>query len=214
LSDAPSYVVTCNRCQKSFDGLLADWCDCIASERTVACPSCGSCFCKVPAYKQKFWAGAPQQMRERRQNESRAPADERQNPARGDLTRPLVLLVDDETIIQRVATRVIEGLGYGVLVAKNGEEGLELARVYKPDLVLTDALMPKLDGREMGRQIKEDPETADVKVVLMTALYTNVKYEHEAYKSFKVDDYVTKPLDVERLRAVLQKHLGVASPTS
>lgn len=72
--------------------------------------------------------------------------------------------------------------------------------------------MPKLDGREMGRRIKENPETAHVKVVLMTALYTTVKYEHEAYKAFKVDDYVTRPLDVERLRTVLQKPLGAASP--
>jgi CheY-like chemotaxis protein len=206
--DATTYVVTCHKCQKSFDALVAEWCDCIASERTVACPSCASCFCKVAANKAKFWSGAPQEMRERRQKESRQPAGERPNPPRAELTRPLVLLVDDEAIIQRVATRVLEGLGYGVLVAKNGEEGLELVQAYKPDLVLTDALMPKLDGREMARRIKENPETAHVKVVLMTALYTSAKHQHEAYKAFKVDDSVTKPLDVERLRAVLQKHLG------
>ncbi len=45
----------------------------------------------------------------------------------------------------------------------------------------------------------------------MTALYTSVKHEHEAYKAYKVDDYVTKPLEVERLRSVLRKHLGAAS---
>jgi CheY-like chemotaxis protein len=77
--------------------------------------------------------------------------------------------------------------------------------------VLTDALMPKLDGREMARQLKQDPETAKIKVVLMTALYKGIKYEHEARKAYRVDDYVTKPLDVEQLRAVLQKHLGAPS---
>lgn len=207
-----SYVVTCHKCQAAFDALQAAWCHCLVTERSVACPSCGSCFCKAPAgYMQRFWSGAPQQMRDRKQKEKTEPFSVPNLPLPGELKRPLVLLVDDETIIQRVATRAIEALGYGVLVARDGEEGLSLARHYKPDLVLTDALMPKLDGREMGRRIKENPETAHVKVVLMTALYTNVKYEHEAYKAFKVDDYVTKPLDVERLRAVLQKHLGAAS---
>jgi CheY-like chemotaxis protein len=215
VSDAASYDVTCHKCQASFDALLADWCHCLATERSVACPSCGSCFCKAPAgYVQKFWSGAPQEMRERKQKEKTQPFSVPNLPLPDELKRPLVLLVDDETIIQRVATRAIEALGYGVLVAKNGEEGLALARAYKPDLVLTDALMPRLDGREMARQIKEDAETAHVKVVLMTALYTSVKHEHEAYKAFKVDDYVTKPLDLERLRAVLQKHLGVATQAS
>jgi CheY-like chemotaxis protein len=212
MSEAVRYVVNCNKCQSPFDALAAEWCGCLATERSLACPSCGACFCKVPAYKAKFWAAAPKEMRERRQQESREPAvGPGTPPPPVAMARPLVLLVDDETIIQRLATRVIEGLGYGVLVAKNGEEGLELARLHKPDLVLTDALMPKLDGREMGRQIKESPETAHIKVVLMTALYTSTKHEHEAYKAYKVDDYVTKPLDVGRLRAVLQKHLGAAS---
>jgi CheY-like chemotaxis protein len=212
VTEVVRYIVNCTKCQSPFDALTAEWCSCVASEQSVACPSCGSCFCKAPGgYMQKFWTAAPREMRDRKQREKTKPFSVPSLPLADELKRPLVLLVDDEMVIQRVATRLIEGLGYGVLVAKDGEEGLTLARHYKPDLVLTDALMPKLDGREMGRQIKENPETAHVKVVLMTALYTSAKYEHEAYKAFKVDDYVTKPLDVERLRAVLQKHLGATS---
>jgi DNA-binding response OmpR family regulator len=60
----------------------------------------------------------------------------------------------------------------------------------------------------MARQIKEDPATAGAKVVIMTALYTSVKYRTEAFKSFKVDDYLAKPLDFNTLRSLLQKHLG------
>lgn len=87
-------------------------------------------------------------------------------------------------------------------------DALELARRYRPQLVFTDALMPRLDGREMARRIKEDPDTAAAKVVVMTALYTNVKYRSEGFKVYKVDDYLAKPLGFEQLRAVLQKHLG------
>ena len=205
-----SYVVICHKCQARFDALVALWCHCLASERSVLCPSCGSCFCKVPAVQQAFWKGAPQEMRDRRTQETREAFSAPAMPTE-TLKRPLVLVVDDETIIQKVATRAIEALGYGVLVATNGEQGLELARQHKPDLVLSDALMPKLDGREMGRRIKEDPETRHVKVVLMTALYKGIKYEQEAKRAYRADDYLTKPLDVEQLRAVLQKHLGAAS---
>ena len=204
-----TYAVNCHKCQAPFDALQASWCACVVTEPSLACPSCGSCFCKAAAaYKQKFWAGAPKQMWARKLEERNEAFSAPSNPAPYAATRPLVLLVDDERIIQRVAMRVIEGLGYGVLVASNGEEGLELARAYKPDLVLTDVLMPKLDGREMGRRIKENPETAHIKVVLMTGLYTSARYQQEAYRAFRVDDYLTKPLDVERLRSVLQKHLG------
>ena len=86
------------------------------------------------------------------------------------MKRPLILVVDDEKDIQRVAVRVLESLGYGLVLAPNGEAGLEIARRYKPDLVLSDALMPKLDGREMCLRLKNDPETAGIKVVGKHAL--------------------------------------------
>ncbi len=208
----PGYVVACHKCQVPFDALQASWCSCLVSERTFACASCGSCFCKAPAaYKKKFWSAAPKAMWDRKLRERNQEFEPAPNPAPSDAPRPLVLLVDDEKDIQRVAIRIIEGLGYGVVLARDGAEGLELARLYQPDLVLSDALMPKLDGREMCRQIKENPETAQIKVVVMTALYTSVKYQQEAYRAYKVDDYLSKPLDAELLRSVLDKHLGVGA---
>jgi len=179
------------------------------SERTLVCPHCLKCFCTAPAaYKSRFWSSAPRALwdvkfKEHHEDSARAP-----NPEPDQVTRPLVLVVDDEKDILRVATRVVESLGYGLILAGHGEEGLELARRYRPDLVLTDALMPRLDGREMGRRIKEDPAGASTKVVVMTALYTNMKYRTEGFKSYKVDDYLPKPLSFDDLRAVLQKHLG------
>ena len=209
MSDTAGYVVQCHKCRLPFDALQASFCSCLTGERSLACPSCGSCFCKAPlAYKSKFWSAAPKQVWDRKLEERREEFVPPPNPPPAEARRPLVLVVDDEKDIQRVAIRVIEGLGYGVLLAPNGLEGLELVKRYKPELVLTDALMPKLDGREMGRQIKDDPETAQVKVVVMTALYTQVKYQTEAFKTYKVDDYLTKPLDAEQLRAVLAKHIG------
>jgi CheY-like chemotaxis protein len=69
--------------------------------------------------------------------------------------------------------------------------------------------MPRMDGREMARRIKEEGAGAGApKVVVMTALYTNVKYRTEGFRVYKVDDDVAKPLTFEDLRAILQKHLG------
>jgi CheY-like chemotaxis protein len=119
----------------------------------------------------------------------------------------LVLLVDDEADIRRLTGLEVQALGYGLVVARNGQEGLELARRYRPDLVLSDALMPKLDGRDMCKQIKDDPELARTRVVVMTSLYTGVKYETRAHRNYGMDDYLVKPIQFKRLREVLEKHL-------
>jgi CheY-like chemotaxis protein len=203
------YPVSCFHCQATFDAIQSTWCSCLVTERTMVCPVCFECFCKAPpSYKQKFWSGAPRELWERKFKEHHEPFEAPENPPPSEVGRPLVLLVDDEKDIQRVASKVIASLGYSMVLAKNGEDGLRMAKQYQPDLVLSDALMPKMDGREMCRRIKADPETEQIKVVVMTALYTNVKYKTEAYRNFRVDDYLAKPLDFTTLREVLQKHLG------
>jgi CheY-like chemotaxis protein len=122
--------------------------------------------------------------------------------------RPLVLIVDDEIDIRKVAFAAISELGYQAIVAASGEEGIEVARTYKPDLILTDAFMPKMDGREMCRRIKANPDTARARVVVMTSLYTASRYKYEAFKEFQADDYLPKPLEFQALRELLEKHLG------
>ncbi len=209
MTEAAAYNVTCSNCQGAFDALESSFCSCLVTERSVVCPLCLQCFCKAPpAYKQKFWREAPTLLWDRKFAEHKAEYTPPPNPVPGEAQRPLVLVVDDEKDILRVAARVIESLGYGLVLAPNGEIGLELARAHRPDLVLTDALMPKLDGREMGLRLKSDPATASIKVVVMTSLYTNVKYQNEGFRRFKVDDYLAKPIDVAKLQTVLQKHLA------
>lgn len=203
------YEVTCNNCKMKFDAADAGWCSCLTKERSFTCPHCLNCFCKAPhRYKQDFWANAPQPLWDRKIEEHKRGRDVPANRPPEELTRPLVLIVDDEQDIQRVAVRVIEGLGYGWLLARDGEEGLSLARRYKPDLVLTDAMMPKLDGRELSKKIKEDPKLSATKVVVMTSLYTSAQHKYEALKQFAVDDYLAKPLDLNTVRATLDRLLG------
>ncbi|HSP05915.1 MAG TPA: response regulator, partial [Acidobacteriota bacterium] len=130
------------------------------------------------------------------------------NPLASLAKRPLVLVLDDERPILAMAAQLIERLGYGVVTGANGEEGLALARSHKPDLVLSDALMPRMDGREMCRKIKTDPQLSKTKVIIMTSLSTRPRDRSTAFKEFRMDEYLQKPLAFKDLRKVLEKLLS------
>ena len=142
------------------------------------------------------------ELRDAHHPETKPPADA------DELARPLILVVEDDSRVRRATAEAITELGYGYLGASDGLEGLELARRYSPDVILTDALMPRLDGREMCRALKEDSATAHIKCVVVTGLYTRMRYKTEAISSFHADDYVHKPIDFNQLRKLLQKHAG------
>ena len=209
ISANDDYEVICFSCRADFNAVDADWCSCLAKERTLVCTNCLACFCKAPpSYKEKFWVEAPPKLFERKSSDARRqqstlPA----NPPKEQVTRPLVLTVEDDEEIQAIVQRVCSNLGYGFIWATNGQDGLDLAREYKPNMILSDAFMPKLDGREMCRMLKEEPEFADIRMVVMTGLYTDTKYRSEAVKRFHVDDYVAKPVAITDLINLLQKHL-------
>jgi CheY-like chemotaxis protein len=114
--------------------------------------------------------------------------------------------VDDEPAILRLAIRAVRGQGCGVLWADNGADAFELARTHHPDLVLTDALMPRLDGRELCRTLKSDPDLRGIKVVVMTGVYTTTMDAHQGRLEYGVDDYLAKPIDFVELGLLLKKH--------
>jgi CheY-like chemotaxis protein len=203
------YEITCLSCRASFDAVEAPWCGCLSKERTVVCPQCGACFCKAPrSHREKFWAAAPEALWDRKFAAHLHDFKPRENPPPESVKRPLVLIVDDEPEVLQAAIHAVEALGYATVVARNGVEGIELARSYKPDLVLSDAFMPRMDGREMCRKLKEDAATARIPIVVMTSLYTSSAHKYEAKGAFRVDEFLTKPLDVASLASALKRLLG------
>jgi CheY-like chemotaxis protein len=202
------YTINCPNCNARYDAITASWCNCIGKDLTLLCTSCGQCFCRASqSFRSTFWNEAPKEMRDRRRREVQEPA-QFANPPEDQIIRPMVLMVEDDRVVQAIAGRVISGMGYGVAVASDGEEGLRLARQYHPEVVLTDAMMPKLDGREMGRIIKQDPTMENTKVVVITSLYTGSRYRAEALDTYKADAFLTKPLHADQLRQLLQTYLG------
>ncbi len=204
-----SYDIVCDNCHVVFDATEADWCSCLTRERTVVCTNCLTCFCKAPpAYKEVFWLGAPQRLLENKGAEQRRKSLVlTANVPPGEIKRPLVMFVEDDEDIQAVMQRVSANLGYGSVSAINGREGMDVARAYRPNLILSDAFLPQLDGREMCRLLKQDPAFASTKMVVMTGLYADIQYKSEAIKRFRLDDCLAKPVSITDLINLLQRNL-------
>jgi diguanylate cyclase (GGDEF)-like protein len=209
LPDAKNYLVTCYNCRNRYDAIETTWCSCLTSERTLVCPSCLKCFCgSALEYKIDFWAEAPRTMWDRRVKEEARFAEILPNPEPDKVKRPLILVVDDEIPILSMAASALQGLGFGVVTAVNGEEGLHAARLYNPNVVLSDALMPKMDGREMCKQLKVDPKFPNLKVIIMSSLSYSGRQRSGAFREFRIDEYLQKPVDFYLLRSILEKFLA------
>ena len=106
------------------------------------------------------------------------------------MAKKKILIADDEEIIRLMVTRMLEK-DYIILKASNGEEAVAIAKEQKPDLILMDIMMPKMDGYTACYKIKADPETKIILVVMLTAV------GHELNKKFATemgaDKYITKP---------------------
>jgi two-component system cell cycle response regulator len=81
-----------------------------------------------------------------------------------------VLIIEDDTNIRKMTSLRLAREGYRVLTAPAGEEGLEVARRERPHVILLDVLMPEMDGREVLRRLKADPDTCDIPVILLSVL--------------------------------------------
>lgn len=120
----------------------------------------------------------------------------------------VVLVVDDVPENIALLNDALDEAGYTVLVATNGEAALSLAARAHPDIVLLDAVMPGLDGFEVARRLKADPETAPIPIVFMTGL-TETEHLVAAFGAGGTD-YVTKPIRPKEVLARIAAHLHQA----
>ncbi len=116
-----------------------------------------------------------------------------------------ILVVDDEPMIVRLMEFILARQGHEVIVAVNGEEALEKIRAHRPDLVLLDIMMPRIDGYEVAQQLRADPETASVPIIMLSAKAQEEDIRRGA--EVGVDAYVTKPFSPEHLVQVVTEHL-------
>jgi sigma-B regulation protein RsbU (phosphoserine phosphatase) len=118
-----------------------------------------------------------------------------------------ILLVDDNPTNLQVLFQTLEGRDYNLLVAKNGEMALSIARKALPNLILLDIMMPGINGYEVCRQLKADPTTQEIPVIFLSAL-GDTKDKVQGLDLGAVD-YVTKPFQPEEVIARVNTHLTV-----
>jgi PAS domain S-box-containing protein len=127
-------------------------------------------------------------------------------------TRPpqqsTILLVDDNPTNLQLLFGTLKGLGHKLLVAKNGEEAMEIARWARPELMLLDVMMPGMDGFETCERLKADPQTRDVAVIFLSAL--DDAEDKIRGLSLGAVDYIAKPFKAEEVIARAETHLTIA----
>jgi DNA-binding response OmpR family regulator len=118
---------------------------------------------------------------------------------------PHVLVADDDAWILRMVATVLEKRGYSVETAVDGEDALARALAHTPDLLITDVMMPKMDGWSLVRQLRSHADLALLPVIFLTALSS----EDDRIRGFRLgaDDYVTKPFRFEELDLRVAKTL-------
>lgn len=124
-----------------------------------------------------------------------------------------VLIVEDDAALAEVLEYNLRREGYETRLARDGQEGLRQARLWAPDLIVLDLMLPMIDGFEVCRRLRADPTTRSMLVLMLTAKTE----ETDEVVGFSVgtDDYVAKPFSVkvllERIRALLRRREGLGS---
>ena len=118
-----------------------------------------------------------------------------------------VLLVEDDPVILKLLEVNFELEGYAVLLAHDGAEGIELARAERPDLIISDIMMPNVSGIELVQTLKADDATSGIPIILLSAKAQTA--DIRAGMEAGADDYVTKPFEplelVEHVQALLAR---------
>jgi DNA-binding response OmpR family regulator len=124
--------------------------------------------------------------------------------------KPDVVIVEDDPNQRKILELVLASEGFSVEIATNGEEGASLVRRSLPSVVVTDVMLPSMDGFEMCRRLRRDPMTADIPIIFVTAL-GSVKDKRTGF-DLGADAYLTKPYSaaelVAHIRSVLRRSTG------
>ena len=117
-----------------------------------------------------------------------------------------ILIVDDEPSARETLSAMLEGQGYLIEMAASGFEALEIAERVRPDLILLDIILPKMDGYKILSIIKENPEFKHIPVIMLTSkdgIINKVKGKVAGSTA-----YLTKPFDPKQLVATIEKHIN------
>lgn len=124
-----------------------------------------------------------------------------------DYSKYNVLAVDDIPLNLLLVQKMLAKFNFEMRTAANGQLALEAVAAKKPDLILLDLMMPGIDGFEVIRRLRENPETADIRIVILSALNSN----EDVVKGFNMgaDDFIMKPIIMEKLLACVVTQMQI-----
>lgn len=117
-----------------------------------------------------------------------------------------ILIVDDEEHIILTLKLRLEHLGYDVITAADGQEGLDTARSHHPDLIILDVMMPKMDGYKVCKLLKFDENFQSTPIILLSAL--SQQADIDLAMEIGADTYLTKPFDSQELTQTIERLLA------
>ena len=120
--------------------------------------------------------------------------------------RKKILIVEDEDLIAKVLCMRLEGLGYKVCIASDGEEGLDMVKKEHPDLAILDIGLPRIDGNTLCELIKSEPATKNVRIIMLTGM--RLVGDMEAAFHSGAEIYMNKPYEWPQLLGHIKKLLG------
>ena len=116
-----------------------------------------------------------------------------------------ILIAEDSATAAAVLKKALAPMGHTIVVANDGEEAERRITLERPDLVILDIIMPKVNGFQLCRSIRNNPALADLKVIMVTSM----DRESDRYWGLKqgADEYLTKPVDIDLLKSKVRLHL-------
>jgi len=129
---------------------------------------------------------------------------ERGNQKAGHPDRKKILIVDDEPNVRRLLNALLSKR-FNIVEAENGEQAIEKAGVERPDLILMDIMMPKMDGYTSCYTIKKEPSTRSIPVIMLTAI--DLKLNLQLSREIGADGYITKPFNSKDLISSISRIL-------
>ncbi len=121
--------------------------------------------------------------------------------------KQLILVVDDDPDLVEAVSMKLESLEYRVAKAYDGQEAMEKITKERPALIILDVMMPRKNGWEVCDEIKNNDDLKDIIIILLTAVADSVKttsYTHHDGKTTLADDYIPKPIDLDKLMEIVQ----------
>ncbi|MCF8468358.1 MAG: response regulator [Sneathiella sp.] len=155
----------------------------------------------VPGEGSVFHVKLPREIPADDEGRALEPATDRMHATDGGTGSNMVLVVDDDPVARDILKKFLESEGYDVATAVNGEDGLKKAGDLRPALITLDVIMPEKDGWTLLQDLKDDPELADIPVLMVSI----VDDKHKGF-SLGVADYMTKPVDRKRLLTLLERY--------